>query len=575
MKEDKTTSPAVEGSVILHGLTKLFSRITAAFGKSLLFSFFFDGKKRELAEKSVLYKKIETVEHKLDKGASGIKKIISKQFSESKILKLLKNLRYSLLKMSIRSFGIGVLLFGAYSTAISILRHYFSDKQYLDSGILIGIFCIIVSLVMLVSSKPIINLLCNSVSVALFIENIACLRPQEVYNSTNKPFSVNVPVFLGSALGLASFFVEPIWIIMACAIIIYASLVFFSPEFAINMLIILMPFLAEKHILILILLAFASYLLKLIRGKRVFIAEIDEIIALLVGIIGTVRCLINPGGSYMRVSLALAIPLLYVCVRNMFRSRRLSFALAKTIGYSFFIVYGLRIAYCLCDYMGISTAFTFKFPIGLSDLYAINEYGLLSIGFVLFSFIFQNVFLRRLFLGFILSLYSTVILITENYSLAILLFIIVLAYLVASRQKSIMYGIPFAAVMPLCYILFKDNEYLQGAMSVFTTDKAIGTVLTGRDFLFTFGIGGMFLLVVFIVSYFSKRMAVKCGNDSELRSLYAATTCGIISLFLYMFTNGVTLKPTSLMLIVIISALASTLNHNGKNLTAEEISYEQ
>lgn len=508
------------------------------------------------ADNSYFASKVKPVNEKIRKKIAEAKRKISRIFSESRTLKLLKRLRISLLRTSMRSYGIALLLFGLYSAAISVMRHYITDKSYLDASLLTGLICVVVAILFLTSSKTLVELLCESSTASKLIETVFCLRPDDILNMKRKIRSANIAVIIGSLCGLLTFFVEPQKIIYYGFMLLLGAILIFSPEFGINALVLLLPFLNESKISLLIFAFYAAYILKYIRGKRIFSFGASEMLPAIIGIIGVIRVLINLKGSPISLVFAVCIPLLYLAVQNMFRTRKLSFALADTLGISFFLVYGVRILCSLASYAG----YDFTVASSIGDISAIGEYAVLCVGFALFLISRTEVFLRKLLLCTVVSFSVTVMLASGNYKLAICALIAALVYIIASRQKSMIIAFPYIAIIPIAYLLSAKLEPVKAFISIFTQSENAVSFLNASDFMYVFGFGGFAIMLIFFIISISKRLAVRCGNDGERRSLYAATysfVCGMISYFLLC---GIKLRFVSLVLVIIAVALSSALS---------------
>lgn len=561
MKNNKERKTAVESSVILHALSRLFAYVTSSFGSSSVLTSLSKDRKGSLLADSYLYGRMCSFENKADTVTATGKKLILKQFSESRLLGFFKRLTLALLKLPLRSYGIGLLLFGVYATAISAISVYSSGGSYIkDTGLFTGILCILVALLAMTSSKPLVNVLCESSSASPFIESVMCIRCADVLKLKKTKASVNYPILIGTVLGLLTFVTRPQYIILAILFAIFGTVCLCSPEFAISLMLFLLPFLSEKRILALTLIAFVSYLLKLIRGKRVFTLGLTETVALLIGAVGIIRSLIAPGGSYISTRLLLCSVLVFICIRNMFRSRRFSFMLSNTLGYSFLLLYSVRIVFCLCSYVELGRRTFVSLAPGIADLEAINRYGLLCMGFVLFSILQHKSASRKAFLFILLAVYFTVASVTQSLGFTVCLIIAVLLFAVSSRRKTLLFAFPFICAIPLAYMLFKQSVLAKQIISLFVLDTARSATIGARDILYTFGVGGTVLIIAFCISYLLKRHTLKIGTDDELRSFYSATTCVFATIVMYALTKDAALDVQSVMLTVTAASLYSAVS---------------
>ncbi len=561
--DKKTKNDAVHSSVFVHLVFRFFSYLAAKLKSSAIMSFIAGFREEANPEKSSFYAQKIQLEEKLMRKSAAVKRKVSRQFADSKAMTIFKKIRYAMLRTSLRSYGISVLLFGIYSAAIAVMKHYMTDRWYLDdSGIVSGIICIVAGLIMLSSPKPLIELLCESSSMSLFIRNILCVRTDEVLAEQRVCRPVMLPLAAATVFGLATYFVPADRILLYLGAILLFTMLLFSPEFGVIAFIFLLPFVKENFLFALILTVFISYLIKYIRGKRVFSLGATELLPAIIGIIGLLRCLIGYEGSPVGIAFAVSLPLLYMSVQNMFRSRYLLFSLADMLGTSFFIIYGVRILYCIALYFGADADRLFSFAAGVSDPGTIGEYAALCMGFALYSLTRVGLFSRKVTLCAVMSLSVTVMFAMKNAALVLAAIAAVLVYAVASRQKDVIFSLPVAAVLPVCYLLFSSNDIAASLVSVFTAGNTGKAVLNGKDFLYMFGIGGVLLIAVFILLSLSKRMSVHCGVDDKRRSVYAATTSSAVATAVYLIAGGGGLAHPSVLFIVTVAALSSAFNRD-------------
>lgn len=234
--------------------------------------------------------------------------------------------------------------------------------------------------------------------------------------------------------------------------------------------------------------------------------------------------------------------------------------LSNTLGYSFLLLYAVRIVFCLCSYVELGRRTFVSLAPGIADLEAINRYGLLCMGFVLFSILQHKSASRKGFLFILLAVYFTVASVTQSLGFTVCLIIAVLLFAVSSRRKSLLFAFPFICAIPLAYMLFKQSVLAKQIISLFVLDTARSATIGVWDILYTFGVGGTVLILAFCISYLLKRHTLKIGTDDELRSFYSATTCVFATIVMYALTKDAALDVQSVMLTVTAASLYSAVS---------------
>lgn len=197
-----------------------------------------------------------------------IKNKIQKNIENSIFYRAVCSLSDILLSAKVRMYGIALFIFGFCSVAAGLIKTYVSFSHGDDYFLIFqGALLVFIGFAFLFYKNSMGHLLYNSKIIWFLLHDIAGIEEEKTVRPTAKENTV-LPVLLGLFLGLTSIVIDPIYIFVAFFAIIYIIFVFYKPEFGILVTIVTVPFLPTMLICFEILLAFASFLLKVLRGKR-------------------------------------------------------------------------------------------------------------------------------------------------------------------------------------------------------------------------------------------------------------------------------------------------------------------
>lgn len=202
-----------------------------------------------------------------------------------------------------RVYGILFGTFGLYTILVFLIRHFAQWARDGEKSTLItGIILTVCSLPLLFFSRPIYVTLQESRVFSAFFYRLIGL-PQYPYVQ-KKRLTVNptVAFLLGSLLGIAGFFLHPLYLVGALLAVAIFLLLLFSPEVCLYTALALCPlfFVFEHPTLLLaavILTGSVSYLFKVLLGKRTFSFRPLDLSVLLIGLMYMLSALFTRGGS--------------------------------------------------------------------------------------------------------------------------------------------------------------------------------------------------------------------------------------------------------------------------------------
>lgn len=249
-----------------------------------------------------------------------IKIAIAKEFEQSLVLVKIKALIRSLLALSLRSWGIGLLSFGIYCTAVYFAVEYLQFNISADiSRLYVGTLCIICALPALLTQKSLACVLSSSAIGQFFIFQVAGFGRFDLEGIGPSHHKNSVAFIAGTILGLVSIFISPVFVLLAIAAIALASLVLYSPELGTVMLFFALPFCETMILAAFICFLFLAFMLKYVRGKRMIKIDTLDLCVICFGVFLAASGLfsVDPIGSLKVAALLLCFLLGYFLCTNL------------------------------------------------------------------------------------------------------------------------------------------------------------------------------------------------------------------------------------------------------------------
>lgn len=269
---------------------------------------------RESVRESRLARRLH--ESRLWRLGEPLRRRIGELFTHSPIAKLINRLGELLRFTETRAYGILFSTFGLYTVLVFVIRYFAQWARGAEQSALItGIVITLLSIPMLFSSRPIYITMQESRLLSAFFYRLVGLRQ---YPYTDKrPLTINptVAFLIGSLLGIAGFFVHPLYLLGILLGIACFLLLLFSPELCLYTTLLLCPlFFFFEHpstlLSVILLTGSVSYLFKVLLGKRTFSFEPLDLTVLLLGLLYSSAALFTRGGAASSVEALLYASLL-------------------------------------------------------------------------------------------------------------------------------------------------------------------------------------------------------------------------------------------------------------------------
>ena len=280
MKEEKRK----KHGVFLGILFILCHAIADFFASGFLFRIFTSNKKAEHDfNNSATVNLFKRVKSKIGPIIEYVNKSISRQFENSWVLKVFHSVTDRLLCITGKTLGAFTMTWSIYVVIISAFKRFVLEigtDIHLD--IVCGAIVFLASLPLIFTDKPLATL-CSESTLLFFVLTKVFGVPPETLRASRKSAPVqSIAVIWGILIGLLTYFVSPLVMVLCVFALILFSLILKYPEGGVVISIGIAPFLGltsapSKILAAMVLLTAASYAIKVIRGKRVLIFGITDL----------------------------------------------------------------------------------------------------------------------------------------------------------------------------------------------------------------------------------------------------------------------------------------------------------
>lgn len=258
-----------------------------------------------------------------------IRRFLSKSFENSIILRIISRISLSLVTIPLRTLGSAVFSFGIYVAIIYTLRLFLPVISTVDASYaIIGIIACASAIPMLLSRDNIASAVGKSVILGTVFRELFGFREESFKQRTNmRKFVGNAIILFGMLLGILTLIVHPLVIVSVIAAIVLVAIIFTSPEIGIIVALFSIPFLSffEYSAMVLgflVMLISLSFIVKLIKGKRILRFELIDFAVLFFGIIIFFSGTISAGGieGIKEVLITCELMLGYFLIVNLIRT---------------------------------------------------------------------------------------------------------------------------------------------------------------------------------------------------------------------------------------------------------------
>lgn len=271
-----------------------------------------------------------------------IKHRVAEDVEQSVIISAVKKISSSLLVLSLSSLGVLFFSFGIFTAVIFLLKKYTFDVSSPDmADIIAGTISILISLVLLTSKKSFAQGIYESKAMNFLLFGVFNMNAGKVREAEELPVynGIGVTFMLGMALGLATIFVSPIYVVVAAAAVIISIQILASPESGVIIGCLMIPFAPTLVMVGIVLLTATSLFAKALCGKRVIRISLIDIPVFGFLLLTVAGGLVSKSTESIRKMLVMACFILaFFLVENIIRSVPLFNKCAGCIAFSGAIV---------------------------------------------------------------------------------------------------------------------------------------------------------------------------------------------------------------------------------------------
>lgn len=255
---------------------------------------------------------------------------IARAFEDSAVLRMLSRVSNYLLGCSLRFYGLFFTSFGIYVVLIYLIKRFALSLETADlSHLLIGAGVLISAWPLLFSRQPLAEALLSSAILRPLLLGVAGIPREQLENRRARGGGRNnVGFIVGMLVGALSYFVHPALLLLAPLACVAVAMIFCFPEIGVLAMIALLPYLTilpHPSIALagMVIVTAFCYLIKLLRGKRVFRLELLDVAVALFALAFLFGGLISFSGTGSLKTTTIYVCFLcgYFLVVNLMRTR--------------------------------------------------------------------------------------------------------------------------------------------------------------------------------------------------------------------------------------------------------------
>ncbi len=261
-----------------------------------------------------------------------IREYISGNFESSFILKKLRTSICGLAFLPLRTYGSFFLSFGIYTLLVYFIKTILPVTGVAEvDDLFIGILICVASIPIYASRSTLAKAVKNGkITSAIFVDAFG-YRDESFDNKwqIKKSKRSGASILFGLLAGILTFLVDPMYIILFLLAFLAVTLIIITPEIGVLGTLFCIPFLSFSNspsimLAILVIITAFSYIIKLIRGKRIFKLELIDFVILLFLIMIYLSGAITVGGkdSYYSALISCLLMFGYFLIANLIRTEK-------------------------------------------------------------------------------------------------------------------------------------------------------------------------------------------------------------------------------------------------------------
>lgn len=258
-----------------------------------------------------------------------IRRFLARNLESCVTVSLTNKIIDKLCSLPLQYYGNFGLFFGVYSIVIYYIRLFVPWLEVSPSShLLIGIAITVASIPLMFSRINLATSVKNSVFGRGLLKHTFGFSDESFDNKkTPARTKGNLMLLFGFLAGILTLVIHPLYIIIAIATVVLITLIASAPEIGVLLTIVVIPFLTLTpmptiFLAFLVLVTAFFYIIKLIRGKRIFKLEALDFTVLLFGILIMLSSIYSAGGTASVASATITFVLLvgYFLLVNLMRT---------------------------------------------------------------------------------------------------------------------------------------------------------------------------------------------------------------------------------------------------------------
>lgn len=198
-----------------------------------------------------------------------LKSQVRRGVEQSTIIRVFADIRSHLLRTSMKVWGIMIFSFGLYSAIVYFVRVYALTNMQSDNITLVcaGI-CALAGIPVMFAGGRFCDCVCESRTMSFILFSVVGIRRDKLELDGEMCGRTNISFVIGMLLGLVTYFIKPLYILIFFVGIIALRVLLYLPEFGVVLTLFALPFLPTMALVGLIGYTFFCYFLKVMQGRR-------------------------------------------------------------------------------------------------------------------------------------------------------------------------------------------------------------------------------------------------------------------------------------------------------------------
>lgn len=473
---------------------------------------------------------------------------------------------------SARTYGLFLIIFGALSLILHLVKDYFSQYDNLSiATLVIGIVFTVLGIPLVITDKPIASAIEGFAPTEYLFYEFFCLPVMHRRNKDIRGLSAGWAVFLATLLAVLGAVVPLGYVAVAIVGCVYVYLTMLAPEFSFYLIFIILPMfpMLEGGVFVLaamVAVTMISFVRKVMLGKRVFpLEKYDVLLFLMVGFILISGIFVKGMESFTSSVLLAILASGYCLTSSLVTNRRLADGVVKSVIISSLPVSVIAIVETVIKILegGLSS---FDGAVAtFDDSRSLGLFLLVSAALSGYFVIARRQVSRKVLYSVTLFLSLIGMVLTLEPWLFVTLLVGVLAYIIQTNRRAVGVLLGILAALPYL-LLFLPSSWLMQLesmpfISMLGFDKAVAVWINSRkmfidNFFIGVGIGRESFANEYSFYSYLENLPTSSGNFL----LQIATEAGVFALISFIAICTVRLRHMSIYAPYVSNSVVEELN---------------